>query len=264
MNQWLSLIRREFGSYFSSFTAYMILLGYLFLGGLISWFCLMHYQRPTMRYYFDFSSFLLIFIAPTITMRSFAEERKQGTLEMLMTTRVLDIELVLAKYFGAFLFYLVLLLPSICYFWILQYYSEPDVGSIIAGYLGNLCLASLYLAFGVFYSSLTQSQIVAALWGVTTIFGLNIFSAFEENLISMYEDFVFYLQSFTESKSLDHALDYSLELMDGLIHAVSVQSHVRSFYQGIIDTRDLVYFVSIVFFLLFLTTKSIEKQRWGK
>lgn len=262
MNQWLSLTRREVGSYFSTWTGYFILLGFLFLGGLISWFCLMYYQQPTMRYFFDFASFLLIFLAPVLTMRSFAEERRLRTLEMLMTTRVLDAELVLAKFLGAWLFYGLLLVPSISYYWILSYYAPPDPGEVMTGYLGNLLLAAFYIAIGLFFSSLTQNQIVSALFGITAIFSLNLFSAFEQRCISMYEDFITFLKSLFPNLWIEFVLNYSLMLMDTIIQSVAIQNHIRTFYQGIFDTREIVYFLSLILFFLFLTTKAIERQRW--
>ncbi|MEK7485225.1 MAG: ABC transporter permease subunit [Planctomycetota bacterium] len=262
MNQWLSLTRRELSSYFSSFMGYFILLGFLFLGGLISWFCLMYYQKPTMRYFFDFASFLLIFLAPILTMRSFAEERRLRTLEMLMTTRILDAELVIAKFLGAWLFYVLLILPSISYYWILSYYAPPDSGEVFSGYLGNLLLAAFYIAIGLFFSSLTQNQIVSALFGITTIFSLNLFSAFEQRCFSMCEDVILFLKSLFPSLWIELILNYSLMLVNTIIESIAIQNHIRTFYQGIFDTRELVYFLSLIVFFLFLTTKAVERQRW--
>lgn len=262
MNQWLSLTRREVGSYFSTGMGYFILLGFLFLGGLISWFCLMYYQQPTLRYFFDFTSFLLIFLAPVLTMRSFSEERRLRTLEMLMTTRVLDVELVLAKFLGACFFYGLLMVPSIAYYWILAYYSPPDPGEVFAGYLGNFLLAAFYIAIGLFFSSLTQNQIVSALLGITALFSLNLFSAFEQRCLSMYEDLINFLKSLFPNVWTDLVLNYSLVLVDTIIESIAIQNHIRTFYQGIFDTRELIYFLSLILFLLFLTTKAVERQRW--
>lgn len=263
MNQWITLTRREVGSYFSSWMGYLILWGFLFLGGLISWFCLMYYQKPTLRYFFDFTSFLLIFLAPILTMRAFAEERRLRTLEMLMTTRILDVELVIAKFLGALFFYLFLLLPSVSYYWLLQYYAQPDLGEVFCGYLGNILLASLYLSIGLFFSSLTQSQIVAALLSITTIFSLNLFSAFEQRVVSIYEEITFFLKSLFPGEWVATLLDYSLMLVDAIVQSLAIQEHIRVFYQGVLDTRELVYFLSLISFILFITTRVIEKQRWG-
>jgi ABC-2 type transport system permease protein len=264
MSHWFSLFRREWSSYFSSGMGYLILGGFLFLGGILSWFCILNDTKPSMRYFFDFSAFLLMIIAPLLTMRSFAEERRVGTLEMLMTTPIRERDLVLGKFFAALSFYLVLLAPSLSYYGLLHYYSEPDVGAILAGYFGNILLASLYVSLGLFCSVCTSSQILSALGSFFLIFALQFVALFENTILSVYEDIVFWLQQQTSSEALQTFLQGTLELMDSALKAVSVSWHLRPFHQGILDTRNLFYFVSLTFFLLFLTTIILERQRWRK
>lgn len=236
---------RELKAYFLSPLAYVVLFAFLFLNGGIFAFIVSALNDPRtadagppLELFFNFLWWLiLLLVAPVLTMRLLAEERKSGSIEVLMTAPVSENQVVVGKYLGALTFYVFLWLPTALYGVILAGYAEVDWGPVAAGYLGFLGIGALYLAVGLFTSSLTRNQLVAAILSIVVLAFLSIG--------------VLLAASFIEAPVLKQALDY-----------LDVMSHQQDFARGIVDTRRLVYYLSGTVFFLFLTARVLENNKW--
>jgi ABC-2 type transport system permease protein len=238
MNKTLPIFRREFASYFNSPIAYIYLTVFV---GLSSWLFLKAFfiiAEASMRDFFGLVPWLFLFFVPAITMRSWAEEKKCGTMELLMTLPVKDVEVVLGKFLASFAFLLVSLALSFVLPIIVGALGKPDLGQIFGGYLGSVLMGAAYLAIGLFISSLTENQIVAFIVSVVAVFGLFILG----------EDFVLY----GVPDRLVPVLNY-----------LSLGSHFTSIARGVLDTRDAIYYLSVIGFFLYLNVKSIEARKWA-
>jgi ABC-2 type transport system permease protein len=181
------------------------------------------------------TSVLILFLLPMITMRTYSEEKRSGTIELLLTAPVTDLEIVLGKFVGAVGVYLGLLAVTVVYVAILFGLGDPEVKPILAGYLGLVLLGSSFVALGLFISSTTKNQVVAG--AATFIVAL-----------------MFWIISwFAESVGPTTA---------SLLNYLSVTQHFDDFARGIIDTKHLVFYLSFITFGLFLTLKSVDTERW--
>lgn len=176
-----------------------------------------------------------LFIIPMITMRLFAEEKRSGTFELLATSPVRDIEIVLAKFLSAFVLYAAILAISLLDIGLLFAYGKPDVPPILVGYLGLLLQGGALLAIGTFISSTTRNQIIAAP------------ATFAVFLLLWVIDWV----SAYQTTAIGKAIGYT-----------SVLTHFEPFTKGVIDTRDVIFYCTVIFFGLFLTSRSLESLRW--
>ncbi|MEW6303196.1 MAG: ABC transporter permease [Verrucomicrobiota bacterium] len=249
MQAYLTLVRRELGSYFISLTGYVVIAGVLLLMGaslvlLLESLNGQPVDVPVMELFYETQFFWLILLlaTPLITMRSFAHEKFAGTYETLMTTPVSDAQVVLAKFTGTMVFYLLAWVPLLTYPALLRHYStDPlavDAGPVGSTFLGIFLLGMLYIAMGCFASSLTRSQILAA----TNAFALGIclfMASFLTRILPLREGW--------QTKALTH---------------ISIIEHMRDFVRGIVDTRHIVFYVSLTAFFLFLTLKVVEARRW--
>jgi ABC-2 type transport system permease protein len=249
MRAWATLVRRELGGYFVSWTGYVIIGVVLFLFGLCLSLMLEglngeRQEQPVTELFYNTYYFWLILLvaAPIITMRSFAHEKFCGTFETLMTTPVSDLQVVLAKFAGAMIFYLLAWTPLLgCVFIIRHYSNDPtvlDVGTLGSTYLGIVLLGALYMSLGCFASSLTRSQIIAAMFAFAL--GISLF------LLSFLSA-VFSGQAGWLPKVFAH---------------MCMADHMREFARGVVDLRPLVFYVSLTTFFLFLTLKTVESRRW--
>lgn len=249
MSTWLTLTRRDLAGYFLNLTGYVIIAAAVFLMGFSFVVLMMKLQQePTpmpvteMFYITQFFWLVLLLSAPAITMRLFALEKYSGTYETLMTTPVSDLQVVMAKFTAAMIFYLVMWLPLIgCILIVRHYTGEPgafDVGEIISTYIGILLLGGVYISLGCFASSVTRSQVTAAM--ISLVLGASLF-------------FVGFLGDQVPGLS-----SWQAELFASL--ALFEQMH--DFARGIIDTRPVVLLVSLTVFFLFLTLRVVESRRW--
>ncbi len=233
-NAWI-IARRELYAYFVSPIAYLVaaafllLCGIFFIAGVTSW------QDAMLQSMLGSLSIVLIFVAPILTMRLLSREHDQGTIELLLTAPVRDWEVVAGKYLASWLYFLGMIAVTALYLPVLALYGNPDLGTIGAGYLGLVLLGGALLALGVLASALTRNQVVAAVIGVGASVGL-----------------------------------WLLDLLGGLLSRgarsviayLSPSSHYFNFVDGIIDTRDLVYYFSATFVFLFLATRVLQSRRW--
>jgi len=241
------LFVKELKSYFYSPIAYVMLVAFLVFNGFIFFLIMSALNDPrmpregsAMQLFFGGTIFfylLLSIVAAVITMRLIAEERKSGTIEVLMTAPITDWDLVLSKFFGAMAFYLFLWLPTLSYVAVLRRYSEIDLGPLCSGYLGIVLLGGMYISVGLLCSALTRNQIIAAISSfviITVLWSLGIFRSFTTGTLA--HGFFSYINI------LDHFFE--------------------SFSKGIIDTRVLVYYMSSTVLCLFLTVKIVESHKW--
>lgn len=249
MQAFLTLTRRELSGYFLSWTGYVIIAVVLFLLGLSFWSLLVALGTeptpvPLSELFYETYYFWLILLlaAPIITMRLFANEKNSGTFETLMTAPVSDGQVVLAKYAGAMVFYLIMWLPMAGCILVLRSFSTGSdavaPGTLGITYLGILLLGSLYVSLGCFASALTRSQIIAAM--ISFALGVTLF-----------------VLSF---------LSYSIPPQSGWMARVfghiSMLEHMRDFARGVVDTRQVVFYLSLTVLFLFLTLKVVESRRW--
>ena len=249
MRVYFTLVRRELGSYFASLTGYLILAMVALMFGLSLAVMLEALTReptivPLTELFFSTPYFWLVilFAAPVITMRSFALEKFSGTYETLMTTPVGDLQVVLAKFTGSLLFYGILWLPLAAGFFLVRGYSRDavpmDAGLAGATLLGLLLLGTAFLSLGCLASSLTRSQIVAAMLSFSM--GISLF------LLS-FLSFIIPPQSTWQT---------------ALWNQISMINHMQEFARGIVDTRYVVFYLSLTALSLFLTWRVVESRRW--
>ncbi len=256
MRNILAIAGKDLRSYFTSPIAYVVLTGFLLLGGwfffnLLSNFnqllvAYMSFNAPEMLESMNLNEFViaplllnlavvLVILVPMITMRSFAEEKRSGTYELLMTSPVSVTEIVLGKFLGGFVFILLMVLLTGIYPLILLWFGDPEVGVILSGLLGMLLLGSSFVAIGLFTSSLTDNQIIAAVSCLVTLLLL-------------------YIIAWPAQSAGD--------TLGPLLRYLSLTEHYNELVKGVIDTRDIVYFLSVIVAALFLTLRSVESLRW--
>jgi len=231
------IIKREMGTYFASPIAYVISAVFLAVMGGLFGFILYYSRQATMRYLFGHVIIILfvVLVSQALTMRLLAEEKRSGTLELLLTSPVRDWEVVLGKYIASLGAFLVMTLLTAYMPILLLRVGKPDVGPMLSGYLGLILLGSALLAIGLFASSLTQNQIVAAVVGVGITLLMWLVSGLSEMVGGGVKAVVEYLPLF---------------------------AHYNDMLRGVIDTKDILYYVSVVALFLFLSTRVLESRRW--
>ena len=180
-------------------------------------------------------SVVTLFVLPMITMRTYSEEKRSGTIELLLTAPLTDLEIILGKFLGALALYALMLLVTVPTITLLFWYGDPDWKPVVTSYLGLLLIGGSFISYGLFISSLTRNQIVA---GVLTFCMLLMLL-----LVSWMQDFVG-------------------PVGQSIISALAVFEHFEDFSKGVIDTKHLVYYASVITFGLFLTAKSVDSERW--
>ena len=235
MRNTLTIASRELRSYFISPVAYAV--GFFFLLILGAWFyfiTVLELHEATMGGTFKMLGYLLVPVAAVITMHLFSEERRSGTIELLMTYPVNDWEVVMGKYLASLLLYAFVLSLTIQYPIFLGIFGNPDWGIILAGYLGTFLIGAAFLAMGVLSSALTRSAVVASIICLLMLFALRFLAA-----------------GSTLGGGLGRVFRY-----------LSFSGQLDNFSSGLIDTRDVVYLVSFAFFSLFTAIRVIEINRW--
>ena len=239
-----AILKKEFNAFFASPIGYLVIGLFLLLNGLFLWvfkgdFNILDSGFSDLSPFFLLAPWILIFLIPAVTMRCFSDEKKQGTLELLLTKPISKLNIVLGKFFGALLLILLALLPTLLYAYTLNQLGNPtgnlDFGSTLGSYFGLFFLVMSYTAIGVFSSTLSDNQIVAFLIAVFTCF---VFYIGFEGLYDM-----------TSVKFLDY---------------LSMSSHFRSMSRGVLDTRDLIYFLIITAIFIFLTIAILYKEQGKK
>ena len=236
----LAILKKEINSFFASPIGYLVIAIFLLLNGLFLWlfkgeFNILNYGFADLSPFFLLAPWILIFLIPAVTMRSFSDEKKQGTLELLLTKPISHINIVLGKYFGAFILILIALVPTLLYVYTVYQLGNPvgnlDIGSTLGSYFGLLFLIASYTAIGVYCSTLSDNQIVAF-------------------IASVFLCFLFYI-------GFEGIADF---ISSNLIDQIGMSSHYQSMSRGVLDTRDIIYFLSVTIFFLMLTRLNLTKK----
>jgi ABC-2 type transport system permease protein len=245
MRKTWAIVRRELIAYFSSPLAYIVMTAFLLMQGYIFYLIVSFLNNPQtpamtpLRLFFGGTIFFwlfLLFVVPVITMRLIAEERRSGTIEVLMTSPVNEVQVVAGKFAAALIFYISLWLPTILYVVVLKRNSEIDLGPVVAGYIGVLLLGFLFLAVGTLASTLSDNQLIAAIIAFAAMVALFSIGLVEQLLSASF---------------LKDALAY-----------MNLWTQMDDFARGIVDSRHVVYQLSVGVLFLFLATKSLEVKKW--
>jgi ABC-2 type transport system permease protein len=241
----LSILSKEINGFFSSLVAYITIGVFLLVLGLFLWVfpdsSILDYGYAGLDSLFSIAPYLFMFLIPAITMRSLAEERKEGTFELLATRPLTDWQIVLGKYFASLLMVLIALVPTLIYY--ITVYKlgvvegNVDTGAVIGSYIGLFLLGASFVAIGIFASSLTKNQIIA--------FTIAVFLSF---------------LSFSGFDSVSRIL--SLASLETYISAFGINEHYESISRGVLDTRDLVYFISFIALFLVITKTILGGRKW--
>jgi ABC-2 type transport system permease protein len=254
MSNILAIAQKELKGYFASPVAYIVI---GFSAILFGWFfinLLYYFDRMAMQAGMGLGatsainvnemlisplflnvSVILLFTLPLITMRTYAEEKRSGTIELLLTSPVTDLQIVMGKFFGGLVLYAAMLAVTLVHVGFLFAFGNPEWRPVATGYLGLLLMGGCFLSLGLFVSSLTRNQIIA---------GMGTFAVF----------LFFWVINWIAS--------FSGPTAQSVLNYLSITEHLNDFARGVIDTKHLVYYVSFIAFSLFLTVRSVDSERW--
>ena len=241
---------KEINAFLSSLSGYVVILAFLLASGLLLWVMpdtpifpfgnILDYGYASLEQFFVMAPLLLLFLIPAITMRSFSEEYSKGTIEWLVTQPLNLLQIIGGKFLAAFTLVIIALLPTLIYLfsivWLSMNNAPLDAGAIASAYLGLILLSACFTAIGLFSSSLTDNQIVSF-------------------LLSLFLCFIFYsgFEAFSRISAFRGGADYYLQM-------IGMDYHYNSICRGLIDTRDLIYFLSFTAFFVVLTLESLKNK----
>lgn len=242
----LAVYRKELHTFFSSLIGYLAIGVFLIILGLIMWVIpstsVLDYNYATLEQLFGIAPLIFAFLAPAITMRSLSEEHQSGTIELLVTKPLKDFDIVAGKFLAGITLLAFALIPTLLYVYSIYQLGNPkgnlDTGAIMGSYIGLLLLGASFTSMGIFASSLTRLQILAFLLGM--LLCLLFFFAFD----ALSELPVFFGKT------------------DDIVQMIGMKYHYESISRGLLDTRDLVYFISVIATFLFLTNISVGSRKW--
>ena len=238
----LAILKKEFNSFFASSIAYLVIGVFLLVNGLFLWVFndelnVLNAGFADLTSFFYFTPWLLLFLVPAITMKTFSDEFQTGTIEILKTKPITNFKIVLGKFFAVVLLIMIAIIPTFTYVYSINQLGNPigniDYGSTIGSYTGLFLLASSFASIGIFSSSITKNQIAAFLTGALIIF--------------------FFYFGFDAVANLFGSLSYAVKLF-------GMNEHFKSISRGVLDTRDILYFFSIIVFFLFITKQKLTNE----
>lgn len=236
-NIWI-IAKRELSAFFSSLMAYILLVIFLGFSGLFTWFIgqdVFFIKQASLQAFFNIAYWTLFFFIPGITMRLFAEENRSGTLELLLTKPVSDWQVVAGKFTATLILIIIALLLTFPYYITLSFIGPLDHGAALTGYLGLIFMSAAYISIGIFASSISKNQIIGYLLAL---------------VIGIFFQIIFGFVSFQMSGFLSQVFDY-----------LSLTTHYESMARGVIDSKDLIFFFSIIFLGMSLTVSNLAKNR---
>lgn len=242
-----ALLKKEISTFFSSLTGYLVIVVFLTVVGLYMWIFpgemnIFDVGYSSIDTLFAIAPWVFLFLVPAVTMRLFAEEKRTGTLESLLTKPLTDFQIVMAKYLSGLFLVLLALVPTLIYFISVQFFlsdGNMDVGGTFGSYIGLFFLAAIYVAIGVFSSSITNNQVVAFVVGVISAF-------------------FFYI-------GFEYITQIGIEgVLASIIDYFGINSHYNSISRGVVDTRDIIYFLSAISLFIFLTQFVLERRKTAK
>ena len=242
MNPIVTIFKREFVSYFATPIAYVFLAIFVFLGGIFTFYMGNFFDRgqADLQPFFQFHPWLYLFLIPALAMRLWAEERRGGTIELLLTLPVTISQTVLGKFFAAWAFSGIALLLTFPLWITVNYLGDPDNGAILASYLGSFLMAGTFLAIGACVSSLTRNQVIAFVVSAVVSLG-------------------FVLSGFP--LVLDFFSAWAPDFLVQAVSSFSFLSHFNAITEGVIELRDIVFFVSLTVFWLFANAVVIDLKK---
>ena len=238
MNPIWVIAKKELGSYFDSLAAYILLVAFLGFTGYFTWLGgadIFYRKQADLQVFFSIAQWTLLVFIPAITMRQFAEEKRTGTIELLLTKNVTDRQVVLGKFLACFIMVLIALLFTLPYYFSVTKLGNIDHGATLSGYFALLLLSAAFISIGLFTSSISNNQIVAFLLALLIGFFLHIMLDILGNEMSGWAG--------------------------NLIKSLSTSNHFYSISRGVLDTRDIIYFASLILLGLFLAEYNISKRK---
>jgi ABC-2 type transport system permease protein len=241
-----TIFNKEIRGFFSSLTGYVVIIVFLLFNSFFLWVFpgqmnLMENGYATLDSMFGLAPWAFLFLVPAITMRMIADEKRMGTMELLYSRPVTDLQIILAKFLASWTLVLLSLIPTLVFFWSVSRLGSPpgniDLGGTWGSYIGLLMLGGIYAAIGVFASAITDNQIVAFILAVLLSF-------------MMYLGFDF-LSGIADSGSLNY-----------LVSRMGIDYHYNSMSRGVLDSRDLLYFLGVMVFFVLSTRLVLQKSKW--
>ena len=242
----LTLLRKEISSFLSSLIGYIVITVFLLINGLFLWvfqgdFNILNFGYASLDSLFMIAPFVFLFLVPAITMRSFAEEKRTGTIELILTKPLTELRIVMAKFLAGLILVLFSLLPTLVYVFSVYQLGLPkgnlDAGGIWGSYIGLIFLAASFVAIGMFASTVSDNQIVSF-----------IIAVFLSGFLYIGFEFIYSLDLFGK--------------VDLLIKSLGINEHYLSMSRGVLDTRDMLYFLGVIALFILLSKFSIERRKW--
>ncbi|MBI9033578.1 MAG: gliding motility-associated ABC transporter permease subunit GldF [Bacteroidales bacterium] len=241
-----TLFKKEVSSFLNSLIGYITILVFLLINGLFLFvfptdYNLLDYGYAGLDGMFMIAPYVFLFLIPAITMRSFADEKKTGTIEMLVTKPLTDLNIIMAKYLASVVLVIFSILPTLIYFFSVYQLGLPkgnlDLGGTWGSYVGLIFLGAAFSAIGIFASSLTDNQIVSFI--ISVVFSAFIYLGFDIiHSLALFGDF------------------------DLFIKSLGIASHYASMSRGVLDTRDIIYYISLIAIFILFTKTSLESRKW--
>ncbi len=253
MRTFYAILKRELYVYFSSPIAYVVVTIFLLLSGYFFYSAFAYFSMVSMQAMrmpgvgginvtemvllptLGNMSVIMLLMMPLLTMRLFAEEKKAGTLELMLSYPVRETELLFGKFTACIVVFFIMLVPTFLYPLFVWFYAEPDIGPILTGYLGLFLMGTAFIALGIMVSSATENQIIAA-------------------AISFGAILMFWLIGWSET--------FVGPVLGKVLSHISLLEHFETFSRGVIDTRDIIYYINFNILFLFMTMRSLESKRW--
>jgi ABC-2 type transport system permease protein len=240
-----SILKKEVSGFLSSLIAYISMIVFLLVMGLFVWVfpdtSILEYGFASLDSFFGVAPWIFLFLIPAITMRSFSEENKSGTIELLVTRPITDLQIILGKYFAGLIIVLVTLLPTLLYYYTIYQLGATkgnvDSGAVIGSYIGLIFLAASIVSIGIFASSISDNQIVAF-------------------ILAVFISFICFA-GFDSFSKLD-----LFGKVDNIIAQLGINDHYQSMSRGVVDSRDLIYFLGFIGFFILLTKTVLESRKW--
>ncbi|WP_407723276.1 ABC transporter permease [Ruminococcus sp. JL13D9] len=232
-----AILKRELGAYFSSATAYVVMAVYFFFSGLFFNFYCISANSSSLSYVYGNMFYIILFLIPIITMKTFAEEKKQKSDQALLTAPTSLTEIVLGKFLGAFCLYAICCCIFLVYAVVISFFASPEWSVILCTFIGILLLGGSLIAINVFISVMTESMVVAAVIGM----GVGLVISMTNYLISLIQ----------------------VDWIKSILNKINFLSYYENFTYGILSIVDVVFFLSVTALFLFFTVRVLEKRRWS-
>lgn len=232
-----AIIKRELNSYFGSAIGYIVLAVFYFFSGVFFNFYCIYYNSSSLSQVFSNMLMIILFLMPLVTMKSFAEEKRQKTDQALLTAPISLFEMVMGKFFGAFILYAICNAIFVVYALIIAIFATPDWAVILCTLIGMLLMGAALLAIYLFISAMTESQVIAA-------------------VLSIGAGLLIYLLDSLSSLA-------NMEFVTTIINAISFNRNLSNFTHGILSLNNVVYFLGVAAIFLFLTVRVFERRRWS-